>query len=147
MRSSKRIVVDTSAFCALISSTDSLHAQARLSYERFLDWEWEIWTTSYVLAETSTLIYPRLGFECLRTFMQTVSNIMQVVWVESSISSEAWRRMLASQAQDLSLIEWTTVVASEKLRASIFTFNHALSKEGLRIFPRQKNFQISDPQW
>lgn len=133
---SKRIVFDTSAFYALISSTDSFHAQARLSYERILDWEWEIWTTSYVLAETSTSIHNRLGFECLRTFIETLPNIVQVLWVESSILEESWRRMLVNRGQELSLIDWTTVVASEKLRASTFTFNDALSKTGLRIFPR-----------
>lgn len=134
---SKRIVFDTSAFYALVSRTDSLHAQAMLCYERILDWEWETWTTSYVLVETQTLIHNRLGFECLKTFIETVPDIMRILWVESSITEEALKRMVANKGQKLSFVDWTTVVASEKLRASAFSFNDMLSKAGLRVFPRQ----------
>ena len=132
---SKRIVFDTSAFYALVSRTDSLHAQAMLSYERILDWEWETWTTSYVLVETQTLIRNRLGFECLKTFIETVPDIMRILWVESSITEEALKRMLANKGQKLSFVDWTTIVASEKLRASTFSFNAMLSKVGLQVFP------------
>lgn len=137
MSFSKRIVFDTSAFYALISRTDSLHSQAILSYKRILDWEWETWTTSYVLVETQTLIHDRLGFECLKTFIETVPDIMRILWVESSITEEALKRMLANKGQKLSFVDWTTVVASEKLRASAFSFNDMLNEAGLRVFPRQ----------
>ncbi len=137
MPSSKRIVFDTSALYALVSRTDSLHAQAMLTYEHILDWEWETWTTSYVMVETQTLIHNRLGFECLKTFIETVPHIMQILWVESSITEEALKRMLANKGQKLSFVDWTTIVVSEKLRAYAFSFNDMLSKAGLRVFPRQ----------
>lgn len=133
---SKRIVFDTSAFYALVSATDYLHAQAMLSYERILDWEWEIWTTSYVLIETQTLIHNRLGFEYLKTFVKTVPDIMRILWIESNITEEAWKRMLVNRGQRLSFIDWTTIVACEKLRASMFAFSDMPSEAGLRVFPR-----------
>jgi predicted nucleic acid-binding protein len=136
MSLSRRIIFDTSAFYALVSVTDSLHTPAMLCYERILDWEWEIWTTSYVLAETQTLIHNRLGFECLKTFIEAVPDIMRILWVESSITEEAWKRMLANRGQRLSFIDWTTIVACEKLRASIFSFADMPSEAGLRVFPR-----------
>ena len=132
----KRIVVDTSAFYALVSGTDSLHEQAVLSYERILDWEWEPWTTSYVLVETQALIHSRLGFGCLKTFIEAVPDIMRILWVESSITEEATNRMLVNNGQRLSFVEWTTVVACERLRASAFSFNHILSQAGVRVFPQ-----------
>lgn len=136
MQLTKRIVVDTPAFYALISSTDNFHTQARLSYERFLDWEWEIWTTSYVLLETSDLIHIRLGFEPLETFVESISRFMQILWIEESIVCEAWKRMVTRRGQEFDLTDWTTVVAAEKLGASIFTFNKGFRNEGIRIFPR-----------
>lgn len=139
MSFSKRIVFDTSAFYALISATDSRHAEATISYERILDWEWETWTTSYVLVETQTLVHNRLGFECLKTFVEALPDFMQILWIESSITQEALRRMVASSCRELSFVDWTTIVASEKLRASTFSFNDMLSKAGLRVFPRPRS--------
>jgi len=135
MQSPRRVVVDTSAFYALVSSTDGLHTQALLSYERILDWEWETWTTSYVLVETQTLIHNRLGFGRLRAFVDAVPQIMRILWVESSIVEEAMKRMFASNDRTLSFVDWTTVVACERLRASAFSFDHMLSNAGVRVFP------------
>lgn len=137
MPSPKRVVVDTSAFYALISSSDSFHTQAKLSYERLIDWEWELWTTSYVLVETSALVHHRLGFEPLKVFMETIlSGVGHILWIENVIHNEAWKRLVARQGKGFSLVDWTTVVASERLKASVFTFDQSLQQEGVLVFPR-----------
>jgi len=134
--SSSRVVQDTSAFYALVSSTDAFHFEAKSSYERLLDWEWELWTTSYILVEMSALTYHRLGFEPLKTFMETiVSGIVHVLWIENTIHSEAWRRMMRRQGREFSLVDWTTMVVAERLRASVLTFDQGFRQEGIRIFP------------
>lgn len=133
----KKAILDTSAFYALISSTDAFHIQAKSAYERLLDWEWELWTTSYILVETSVLVHHRLGFEPLKTFMETLlSGIPHVLWVENTVHSEAWRRMAETQGKGFSLVDWTTVVAAEHLEASVFTFDRSFRQEGIRTFPR-----------
>jgi len=133
----ERVIVDTSAFYALTSSTDTFHPQAKLAYERLLDWEWELWATSYILVETSVLVHYRLGFEPLKAFMETMlSRIMHILWIESAIHSEAWRRMAGRQGKGFSLVDWTTVVAAEHLEASVFTFDQGFRQEGVLIFPR-----------
>jgi len=133
----KKAILDTSAFYALISSTDAFHPQAKVAYERLLDWEWELWTTSYILVETSVLVHHRLGFESLKTFMETLlSGVAHVLWVENAIHSEAWRRMALRQGKGFSLVDWTTVVAAEHLKASVFTFDQSFRHEGVLIFPR-----------
>lgn len=137
MPSPKRIVVDTSAFYALISSTDAFHTQAKLSYERLIDWEWELWTTSYVLVETSALVHHRLGFEALKVFTETIlSGVAHILWIENVIHNEAWKRLAARQGKSFSLVDWTTVVTSERLNASVFTFDLSLRQEGVLVFPR-----------
>ena len=137
MLSPKRVIMDTSTFYALISSTDAFHTRAKSSYERLLDWEWELWTTSYILVETSALVHHRLGFEPLKTFMETVlSGIVRVLWVENTTHSEAWRRMVRRQGKELSLVDWTTMVVAERLKASVFTFDQGFRQEGALIFPR-----------
>lgn len=131
-----RVVVDTSAFYALISSSDAFHTQAKSSYGRLLDWEWQLWTTSYILVETSALVHHRVGFEALKTFMETIlSGIVHVLWVENTIHSEAWRRMMGRQGREFSLVDWTTMVVAERLKASVFTFDQGFRQQGILIFP------------
>ena len=137
MPPTERVIIDTSAFYALISTTDSFHTQAKSGYERLLDWEWELWITSYILVETSALVHHRLGFQPLKAFMETVqSGIIHILWVENTIHSEAWKRMVERQGRAFSLVDWTTVVAAERLRAFLFTFDQGFSQEGVLIFPR-----------
>lgn len=133
----ERAILDTSALYALISATDTFHTQAKRGYERLLDWERELWTTSYILVETSALVHHRLGFQPLKAFMETVlSGIIHILWVENTIHSEAWRRMVERQGRRFSLVDWTTVVATESLGAFLFTFDQGFSQEGVLIFPR-----------
>ena len=137
MPATERVIIDTSAFYALASSTDNFHAEAKVAYERLLDWEYELWITSYILVETSALVHRRLGFEPLRTFMETIlSGIVQVLWVEDLIHREAWRQMTERQGSGLSLVDWTTAVSAQHLKASVFTFDQGFSQEGILIFPR-----------
>jgi predicted nucleic acid-binding protein len=132
----KKAVIDTSAFYAIISSTDVFHPQAKSAYERLLDWEWELWTTSYILVETSALVHHRLGFEPLKIFMGTLlSGIIHILWVENTIHNEAWKRMTERQGKSLSLVDWTTVVAAKQLEASVFTFDQGFHQEGILTFP------------
>lgn len=136
MSSLKKAILDTSAFYALISSTDAFHPQAKSAYERLLDWEWELWTTSYILVETSALVHHRLGFEPLKVFMETIlSGIAHVLWVENTIHSEAWKHMTERQGKGLSLVDWTTVIAAKNLGASVFTFDQSFRQEGVLTFP------------
>ena len=51
----EKIVVDTSAFYALISVDDEFHSRAEANYEVLKDREVEPWTTSYALSDQDTL--------------------------------------------------------------------------------------------
>lgn len=129
--------MDTSALYALISSTDDFHAQAKSSYERLLDWEWELWTTSYILVEASALVHYRLGFQPLKTLMETLlSDIVHILWVEDTIHREAWRRMVQREGKRFSFVDWTTIVTAERVKASVFTFDQGFRQEGVLVFPR-----------
>lgn len=136
MLSPNRIVIDTSAFCALILSKHINHSQAKLAYEHLLDWEWELWTTSYILLETSTVA--NLEHEPLKVFTDAVlSNIFNVAWVDKVVHEAAFKRMIRAENQ-MNLVNWTTIVIAESLNARIFTFNQNFRQEGILIFPHSK---------
>ena len=136
MPSPKSVIVDTSALYALVSATDAFHTQAKSSYERLLDWEWEMVITSYILVEASALVHHRLGFQPLKTFMDSaLSELIRIVWIDNTIHREAWERMMQVQGRDLSLVDWTTIIVAERLKASVFTFDHGFRQQGSLIFP------------
>ena len=62
-----RVLVDTSAFFALCSASDLFHSKASLAYERLIDREQELWTTSYALVETIALLHRRLSLKSSRS--------------------------------------------------------------------------------
>ena len=133
----RQILVDTSAFYALRSATDLFHNRARVAYERLLDREQELWTTSYTLVETVALMHRRLGFEVVSAFSEwSRRSNLQVHWIDKRMHDEAWDRFMAEQGRGLSFVDWTTAVASRKIGAPVFTFDQGFVNQGLPVVPR-----------
>jgi predicted nucleic acid-binding protein len=130
-----RVVIDTSAFYALLSEADSLHQQAIDIYERLVDWDRELWTTSYVLVETIGLVHRRLGYAGLVEFADSLWEHLQIFWIESTVHSEAWRRLAANHGVGLGFVDWTTALVSTRLGAPVFTFDRDFAREGLSVVP------------
>lgn len=132
----ERVMIDTSAFYALLSTGDEFHVQARHTYDDLIDHEDDLWTTSYVLVETTALMHRRLGFPTLEVFADSIKGIVQVFWVESSVHNEAWRRFAENRGAGLGFVDWTTAVATRRLRAQVFTFDQAFGRQGIAVIPR-----------
>lgn len=133
MALAERVLIDISAFYALAASNDSFHDQARRTYQRMVDWDQELWTTSYVLVETCALIQRRLGFDTLKDFLEPLRDPVHVVWVEHGIHSEAWQELVSRGGRGLSFVDWTTALAARRLRADVFTFDEGFEREGVRV--------------
>ena len=78
MACAEKIVVDTSAFYALISATDEFHNRVEASYEVLKDRDIELWTTSYALLDTVALVLRRLGFD-------TPSRLLEVIELQVTV--------------------------------------------------------------
>ena len=133
----ENVVVDTSAFYALISDSDEFHDSAVAAYERLVDRDLELWTTSYALVETIALVHRRLGFETLSQLLAIVESNVQVFWIESSIHSWAMREFMSSAGRGLSLADWTIVLAARIKSAQAFTFDNGIANSGILVVPRQ----------
>ncbi len=132
----ERVLIDTSAFYALQSSTDVFHERARDTFERLIDREQELWTTSYALVETIALVHRRLGFQVLTKMIESLQGNLSVFWVDSTIHTEAWKRLTASQGSGLGFVDWTTALVSSELGAYIFTFDRGFANQGIAVLPR-----------
>ena len=96
-----RIVIDTSAFYALISTNDSYHEKAKDYYEKILDREYELFTTSYVLVESSALVHHRLGFMPLKVLMESIQLVVKIIWIDNIIHNEAWKEMIIKEGSQV----------------------------------------------
>ena len=133
-----RVLIDTSAFYALRSATDRFHNRASGAYERLIDRERELWTTSYTLVETVSLLHRRLGFDVVVEFSEWRRRAnLQVLWIDSRMHAEAWNRFMAEQGRGLSFVDWTTAVASLEMEdAPVFTFDAGFANVGRPVVPR-----------
>lgn len=128
-----RALVDTSAFYALISSSDDFQPRARRLYEYLIDRETELYASSYVMVETAALVHHRLGFSPLKTFMDSIEGIVKIYWVDQATHSEAWKMQVSRDGKGLSLVDWTSVILAKKLNASVFAFDDDLVKEAVTV--------------
>lgn len=137
MAISDRVVIDTSAFYALASGDDRFHDNARYTFERLIDHERELWTTSYALVETIALMQNRLGFATLSDFMNGIDGLVSVFWIDSALHNRAWNLFTENQGMGLSLVDWTVALVSRRLDAQTFTFDGGFAnQQGLYVIPR-----------
>lgn len=132
----ERVIIDGSTFCALLTVPDANHQLAVYTYERLIDREQELWTTSYVLIESLSFARKRLGFEATRVFAESIRDIVHIFWIESIVYEEAWEQLMHIQSTGLSLVDWLTAVIAKRLRAYVFTFNKRFAELGMAVLPR-----------
>ena len=135
MRRAEIVLVDTSALLALVSSSDRYHTAARETYDNLLEAGEDLWLTSYVLVEFGALAQNRLGFRALKAFFDSAGDVFQTVWVDAVMHREAWAEMENRAGRDLSLVDWTVLLAARRLGASVFTFDSDFFNEGVEVIP------------
>ncbi len=136
MADSYKVLIDTSAFYALLSSQDLFHEQAENAFELLIKRNHSLWTTSYTLVETIALVHRRLGAQVVLEFAQWQQSNVETFWVSQSIHDEALARFVQNQGKGLSFVDCTTVVASHEINAHVFTFDGGFAQAGLPVVPR-----------
>ena len=136
MAGAERLLVDTSAFYALFSTTDEFHERANTALQGLADTNQEFWTTSYTLVETVALLHRRLGFQTVSEFSRWSKTHLSVSWVDRNAHDQAWDRFMAEEGRGLSFVDWTTVIASREMRAPVFTFDGDFGRQGVSVVPR-----------
>lgn len=136
MENANRVVIDTSAFYALISNEDRYHAQAHAVLRMLVDDEWLLATTSYVLVETQALIMRRFGFNAVQEWMASVTEgPVDIVWIDHDSHFDAWARFEERRGAGLSLVDWTVALEAQKRSASIFGIDRGFRTTGLNVLP------------
>ena len=128
-----RVLIDTSAFYALISTADEFHDRATTRYNDLIDQRANMFTTSYVLVECMALVHRRLGFAVLDNFVNSVRDVVTIIWMDPQNHWSAWDFMKDREGRGLSFVDCTTVVLANSLKAKVFAFDGDFAREGLEV--------------
>ena len=133
MALAENVVVDTSAFYALVSETDEFHASATSIFEDIMDRDQSLWTTSYALIETIALVHRRLGFDTLSQTLTLIESRVQIYWIGDPLHSMALQEFVAAGGSGLSLVDRTVVMLARMKSAQVFTFDSGMANIGVPI--------------
>jgi uncharacterized protein len=131
----RRVLIDTSAFFALIAPRDDHHHTALAIQQRLITERWRLYTTNLVLAETHALLLTRLGRPIALRTLQRIDHSTTTI-VRSSVTDENRAREIIIQYddKDFSLTDATSFAVMERLYIPhAFTFDRNFTQYGLTV--------------
>lgn len=106
------VLVDTSAFLAVLDVDDGSHDRAVDGWSRLLEGmrfrELRGVTHYGVVVESSALVQRRLGMAALRELHDGLIATLRLEWVDEALHARAETAMLAAGHRRVSLVDWTS---------------------------------------
>ena len=131
----RRTLVDTSAYFALLDADDANHAPALTIRDRLIAEGAHLFTTSFVLAETHALLLNRLSHEIATRFLRAMEDSpTTLVWVTPADVQRAKTIIYQYTDKDFSLTDATSFAVMERMRVpAAFTFDRHFAQYGLTV--------------
>jgi uncharacterized protein len=130
------LFIDTSGFLAVLNQNDRFHAPAKGAWLDILADDSVLFSSNYVLLETTALLQHRFGVDAIRLFHNTIHPILRIIWVNQDIHDLAMGVWLSLNRRQLSLVDCTSF---QMMRASnleyAFTFDVHFSEQGFNVIP------------
>jgi uncharacterized protein len=130
------IFIDTAAFLAVLNADDQFHHAASQSWAKILSSDTTIFSSNYVILETTTLLQHRFGIESLRLFERDILPIIIIVWVDESIHKQGMSALLTANRRNLSLVDCTSFEIIRQIGVdNVFTFDPHFHEQGFSVIP------------
>jgi predicted nucleic acid-binding protein len=128
------LLVDTSAFLALLNESDRAHDRAHAVWDQLRGRDAGLLTTNYVLVETIALLGRRFGPEVVRTFQRDLVPLLEITWVDRRIHERAMAALLTAGLRDLSLGDCVSFeVMREMGIEQAFAFDPHFEQQGFTV--------------
>ncbi len=131
----QRVLIDTSAYFALVVPQDARHLAAATLLERLEQQPTHLFTTNFIVAETHALLLARRGrvvaSRVLHQLDQSSATIVRV-----SLRDERQARQIIERYddKDFSLTDATSFAVMERLRIDVaFTFDRNFAQYGFQV--------------
>jgi len=127
------ILIDTSAFLAVLDKDDTNHSTAKKLWHELLHSESVFISNNYILVESFALIQRRLGMEAVRVFQEDILPLINIEWIDKETHKSGMSALLASSKRKLSLVD---CVSFETMRTlgikTVFAFDPHFSEQGFK---------------
>ena len=135
----RRALVDSAAYFALLDHDDANHAQALTIRDRLIAERWRLFTTSFILAETHAPLLNRLSQDIATRFLRDMEQSpTTLVWVTPADVQRAKAIIYQYTDKDFSLTDATSFAVMERIRVpSAFTFDRHFAQYGFIVLPAQ----------
>lgn len=131
---SERVFVDTSAFYALMDRSDNNYEQAAGLWKYFLEKDFYLTTSNYVIVEMLALLQSRLGFEAANLWFRDMLSLAEVLWIEGSIHNLAYELWLSLGRRKLSFVDCVSFVTMRHYKVEkVFVFDRHFEEQGFEI--------------
>lgn len=130
------ILVDTAALYSLIDAADPNHGRAAAALEGIAASGESLLTHDYILVEATALVQRRLGMGAVRRLVDDLLPLIEVLWIDADVHTEAREAMLAAGRRTVSLVDWTSFLVMRRhgVRRA-FTFDADFALEGFEVVP------------
>ncbi|MEN6481650.1 MAG: PIN domain-containing protein [Anaerolineaceae bacterium] len=130
------IFVDTSAFLAILNENDQYHQPAKQIWTEILLSDAVLFSSNYVLLETTALLQHRFGIEALRLFENNVQPVIELIWIDEPVHKTGRSILLAANRRNLSLVDCTSFEIMRKTKLEkVFSFDPHFSEQGFIRVP------------
>jgi predicted nucleic acid-binding protein len=131
-----RVLVDTSAFLAVINADDENHSRAKETWSALVTQDAQLVCTNYVLVETFALVQKRLGMQAVRVFQDDLLPVVDVKWIDETCHRAAVSALLAAGRRELSLVDCTSFEVMRQLGTdAVFAFDRHFEDLGFKVIP------------
>lgn len=132
----ERIYIDTSAFYALIDRSDRHHESAKELWPSLLDKPTTLLTSSYVVAETMSLLQYRLGFAAASLWHRAVLEVVEVQWADRATHRLGHELWMSLGRLGFSLVDCVSFVTMNRhLVEEAFCFKAGYADQGFTMLP------------
>jgi predicted nucleic acid-binding protein len=125
------IFVDTSGILAILDNNEPNHPTADKIWQRLLDETDQFITTNYIIAEASAVIQRRLGMAATRVFLQQMTPVFQISWIDADLHHQAIQGFVMINRRQLSLVDCVSFAVMRKQNiTSALAFDPHFEEQG-----------------
>jgi predicted nucleic acid-binding protein len=130
------ILIDTSAFLALLDMDDMHHERATKKWIALLSEEQICMTNNYVVLESLAVIQKRLGLEAVQELSKNILDHVHIEWFDKVQHEQVLETVLETNRRRLSFVDCAAFQTMHHLGIeTVFTFDKHFSEEGFKVVP------------
>jgi predicted nucleic acid-binding protein len=134
-KSNFEVLIDSDAFIAFYLDYDLFHPQASELFARFDQSQTGLTTTSWVVAETATVLSYRGGQELAQTFLQRIkSSHIPVIHIDEKLEQATFQFFKNQKGRGISMVDCANAVVTQHFSIpEIFSFDKFYKQLNLKI--------------